>query len=695
MISKAQIPGLLHEGLQKQRGGDLDGAERLYREILAADDRNADAWNMLAAVSHARERLDEAAGAAQRATELRPKIAPYWLMRGAIETARGRVREAQSAYRRAIAIAPEFAEAHYALGRSCHEEGRYSDAIAAYRQALRRVPGIAEIRHALAGALLASDRIAEALTEYQAAFEADPQAKLDRRVCFERFNTLRFDSLPPFWRGEIERFFARDDIDRSRYALAVVHALMARPAFLAACTSGELETQRVLDAVVPDALFGALLRESLICDAAMERFLTRLRARLLSDAELRSRTPLDFLCTLALQCFNNEFIYALSEEEEVQAASTEQSIRVQLASASEADDSLMRAVATVAMYRPLHAANWIDRLLALSTPSGPLELLLRRTVREPREETILRAGIASLAPIVDAVSQEVRLQYEANPYPRWLSLERRPPLPAAKWLAAGMLGRSGESAIASPPKVLIAGCGTGRDALSLALEIAQAQVTAVDLSLSSLAYAKRKARELGASNLAFLQADILQLRGLAERFDIVCCYGVLHHMREPAAGLSVLRDLAQPGGFVLIGLYSALARSAVNAARATIARSNLAAVAASIREFRREVFAADPGSPLKPLLGLGDFYAMSECRDLVFHVQEHQYRLPQLARMLEEHGLKVIGVSSAVPPHAAAEYRKMFPEDAAMADLERWDAVEARHPDAFIAMYQVWCQRPG
>src|SRR6195256_3513135 len=118
MISQAQIPGLLHEALQKQRAGELAEAERLYREILAADGQSADAWNMLAAVSRARDRLDEAAEAAQRATELRPKIAPYWLMRGGIEAARGRAREAQSAYRRAIALEPDFAEAHYGLGRS-------------------------------------------------------------------------------------------------------------------------------------------------------------------------------------------------------------------------------------------------------------------------------------------------------------------------------------------------------------------------------------------------------------------------------------------------------------------------------------------------------------------------------------------------------------------------------------------------
>ena len=55
-------------------------------------------------------------------------------------------------------------------------------------------------------------------------------------------------------------------------------------------------------------------------------------------------------------------------------------------------------------------------------------------------------------------------------------------------------------------------------------------MTAVDLSFSSLAYAKRKTDELGSVNIDYLQADILNLRQMGKEFDIIESAGVLHHM---------------------------------------------------------------------------------------------------------------------------------------------------------------------
>ena len=61
------------------------------------------------------------------------------------------------------------------------------------------------------------------------------------------------------------------------------------------------------------------------------------------------------------------------------------------------------------------------------------------------------------------------------------------------------------------PQILIAGCGTGQHSIGTAGRFKQADVLAVDLSLSSLAYAQRKTTELGLSNLT-MQADILNLK---------------------------------------------------------------------------------------------------------------------------------------------------------------------------------------
>ena len=90
---------------------------------------------------------------------------------------------------------------------------------------------------------------------------------------------------------------------------------------------------------------------------------------------------------------------------------------------------------------------------------------------------------------------------------------------------------------------------------------------AVDLSMTSLAYAKRKTQELAIGNIEYRQADILALGSIAERFDVVECMGVLHHLEDPVAGSRILCSLLRPAGLMRIGLYSEIARRHVVRAR--------------------------------------------------------------------------------------------------------------------------------
>ena len=64
---------------------------------------------------------------------------------------------------------------------------------------------------------------------------------------------------------------------------------------------------------------------------------------------------------------------------------------------------------------------------------------------------------------------------------------------------------------AGSPRILVAGCGTGQHAVTTALRYPGGTVLAVDLSLASLAYAKRKSAELRVANIEYRQADILTL----------------------------------------------------------------------------------------------------------------------------------------------------------------------------------------
>ena len=87
-----------------------------------------------------------------------------------------------------------------------------------------------------------------------------------------------------------------------------------------------------------------------------------------------------------------------------------------------------------------------------------------------------------------------------------------------------------------------------------------------------------------------------------------------------------------------VALYSEAGRRGIVAARAFIAERGYRATAKDIRLFRREVHRPDC-SFAKDLVTSADFYTTGTCRDLLFHVVEHQFNIPDIAAFLSENGL--------------------------------------------------------
>src|SRR3546814_16338636 len=107
----------------------------------------------------------------------------------------------------------------------------------------------------------------------------------------------------------------------------------------------------------------------------------------------------------------------------------------------------------------------------------------------------------------DLASQQVRAQYESHPYPRW----QAPPTPrpaALRALIASLPGIDRDALPPAPLATLIAGCGTGYEAIDLARTDPSLAITAIDLSRASLAYAQRNAAEMGLGAIAFVQGAL-------------------------------------------------------------------------------------------------------------------------------------------------------------------------------------------
>jgi ubiquinone/menaquinone biosynthesis C-methylase UbiE len=272
-------------------------------------------------------------------------------------------------------------------------------------------------------------------------------------------------------------------------------------------------------------------------------------------------------------------------------------------------------------------------------------------------------------------------QYEENPYPRW-TINPMAVLAGDQKMQADNAGTDERR----PGKeILIAGCGTGQHAFHIAQSFPDARVLAIDISLASLAYARRKTREEGLRNIEYAQADMLKLGTLGRTFDRIEAVGVLHHLAQPTAGWRVLVSLLRPGGEMHVGLYSEAARRPIVEARALIAERGYRATAEDIRKFRQEILRDGDERRWEILTTSADFYSMSGCRDLLFNVMEHRFTIPEIMAFLHDHGLAFLGFE--LEPQVIEKFQRQFPGAAALTDLNHWHGFEAANPRTFRHMY--------
>jgi hypothetical protein len=164
--------------------------------------------------------------------------------------------------------------------------------------------------------------------------------------------------------------------------------------------------------------------------------------------------------------------------------------------------------------------------------------------------------------------------------------------------------------------------------------------------------------------------------------------GVLHHLGDPWAGFRVLLSLLRPGGVMYLAFYSEIARRDIVAARAWIAERGFGATPADIRACRSELMARDA---LKNVALFNDFFTVSECRDLLFHPQEHRMTLRQIKEGLAASGAQFLGFE--LDMHTTQQYTARFSDK--MLDLDCWHAFEQDRLYTFAGMYRFWIQKPG
>jgi tetratricopeptide (TPR) repeat protein/SAM-dependent methyltransferase len=726
-------------GVLAHQVGRNDAAIELIGQAIQRDGSVPDFHYNLGIVLEAAGRRDDAVAAYRAATALNPDHAGALQNLGNVLLNQGRLDEAEAVSRRAAALNPQSPDAHYNLGLALARQERYDEAIVLFRTVRRLRPDFAAVNGSLGAVLMAKGDFAQAAPYCRRALEIDPgnhaitinlalislalgevkpalEFALDAidieetpqvravfvrcarhaHVTFDdaRFRDLIFRALSEGWDRPSNLTVPAFSLVRMNRGLqaAIARQVAAAPRRL---SLDELCGPAGLAELASDRLFGQVLRSVPICDSEIERLLTDLRRGALDQAmgpahpAAVAEDVLEFLCALAQQCFTNEYVWAVADEEHGALARLGDMLGAAL---RRGDDVPAHWIAAIASYLPLDQLGCAELLSGRTWPEA-VAALVQQQIAEPRAERDIQATLPRLTSVDDHVSVAVQQQYEQNPYPRWVTARRRP---ASTTVDAHMVGQFPNAGFKPFGKnaldILIAGCGTGQHSIEVAERYADADVLAIDLSAASLGYAMRKSREIGLTNIRYAMADILKIDQLGREFDLIEASGVLHHLADPLAAWRRLLAVLRPGGVMNVGLYSELGRQDIVRARAFIAERGFAATPEGIRACRQEMMASQGDPLLADACRRGDFFSMSGCRDLVFHVQEHRLTLPQIAAFLAENHLALLGFET--DGAVMQQYTARFPADTSQTDLATWHQFETENPRSFAGMYQFWVQKP-
>ena len=650
------------QAVKNHKKNNLDVAENLYKKILEKDPNHFQSICFLGTLSIQIKNFERAKKLLNKAIGIQPNNANVNNNLGIVNNELEDYQKAINYFQKAIKIQPNHANAHNNLGNVFKVLGEHQKAISCYQNAIKINPS--------------NTSIINGLSDLCKLIQLDNITKTNSTSLKELFLFL-------FRRNNINH----TDIFRNAKLLLFIGENDNQVRQIANSDSLLLKN-KIIQNLSKEELFLLMLQKSLMTDKFLEKLLTKLRYEILFTLADSNQNILkgyfDFIVSLAEQCLLNEYVYVQSKKE----INHVNQLKNKIVNNKEINELEM---AILGCYIPLYTSkNITNKLLDYKSKNILFNDLITMQIKEPLKEIKLVNSIKSFDKIIDSVSKKVREQYEEHPYPRWRYTNKN--LPSNFLFKLNNEIKPNKIEYSNKfvnPNVLIAGCGTGKH-ITIAERYLNANILGVDLSLASLAYAKRKTEELGFKNIEFLHADILQLKNLNRKFDVIECVGTLHHMKDPLTGLKVLLDLLEPHGFLKLGLYSEIARQHIVKAREFIKKKKFKNTIKDIRNCRELIFNEKKDPLLQKIFHSNDFYSTSSVRDLMFHVKEHRFTIPEISKMLKKLNLEFLGFLNLL---IKIKFSKFFPNDKKNISLDNWNQFEISNPDTFSNMYQFWVRK--
>jgi SAM-dependent methyltransferase len=246
--------------------------------------------------------------------------------------------------------------------------------------------------------------------------------------------------------------------------------------------------------------------------------------------------------------------------------------------------------------------------------------------------------------------------------------------------------------------VLDAGCGTGVSTDYLAHLNPGAEILAVDISPGTLEVARERLRRSGGHQRAQVRIEnrsLLELEGEGP-FDYINSVGVLHHLRQPEAGLKALAALLKPGALLHLFLYADGGRWEIHRTQRALTAMGVGTGEEGLRLGRQLLAELPEHNRLRhhhEQRWAMDCAADANFADMYLHPQETSYNLERLMAFVASADLEFAGFSNPqVWDPARLLQGELLERAQALPPLQQWQLVEDLDPD--ISHFEFFLAKP-
>jgi 2-polyprenyl-3-methyl-5-hydroxy-6-metoxy-1,4-benzoquinol methylase len=608
---------------------------------------------------------------AEKALHIAPLDARAMNLLGRLAMDDNQIDQALTQFHKARALAPLDTAIQLNLGYAYLTRGQHLEAQALFANIVALEPGNTHAEVSLAYTLLLQGETVAAFARYRAAFNrmhysAEPTHNAHvMNALADCCAQLVIDRYSAELEADLNIWFEIDAFDRAMATPLVTQLLVHK------YDLHNPDSAIEIDALIDDALLHHLVAECLIDNPQIEELVAALRASIFIECTTNETLPdryLPWVLALGLNGVRNGHVMAMSNDEIAGVVAVEKQLRELFNSKTWHPEEAIGALLLVAMYQPLFDRPYsvdIARFDLADWPQGSHAVMDaayyayqdRTAIAFDLRNAVISAGSENLARVmphywshlepvglntyIDSVQQTLKNYQVANE------------------LKAGRI------------RLLALGCDAGYNALQIAANFSEVDVTVVDANRNTLIHAMMMAARYGLDNVEFHTASIDALDPEAS-FDIIECGAYLNYVDDVNSALHLLLERLAGDGIVRMQLNNARTQAQYAALREFVIEREIKPVRDHVRALRQAVM-ADKGNDWRAVIASNWFYQQAQCVNMLF-VAQREFTVADIRQLCRLHELNLLTVSQG---------------------LQSSDGKTAIKASDTAPQFDIWCEKPA